>query len=159
MGRIFFNEKTGEFWESTLRRRKPPEGFKYTGYNARYGIHPRNHMRKSFFCPKCKVYHYYINLWETSETIPLHVKKKIEFTGKYGCEEAEKLVDIAFKIGGRKRHYEIVEILKAKGRLEKWEEKLVQLKANLRRIVIEKLLNGESDEEIEVSLIAEAIKT
>ncbi|MEM2181007.1 MAG: hypothetical protein QXP32_09370 [Nitrososphaeria archaeon] len=156
MGKIYFNKHTGEFWESDRLCWNPPEGFEYTGYYKDYRHKPRRYLAKSYFCPECNEFHFYINLLDL---FPLHAKMRIMLTEKYGCSEASKIVRLGFILGGQKRHYIQAEKLKEMKLLDKWLPKLESIDSRLRRQVVKLLLNGKSENEAEILIITESLKS
>ncbi|MEM2613251.1 MAG: hypothetical protein QXO15_03370 [Nitrososphaerota archaeon] len=154
MGKIYFNRLTGEFWEACEWKRKPPEGFEYTGYRKDYRCKP--YLAKSYFCPECNEYHFYINLLDL---FPLHAKMRIELTEKYGCSKASKIVRLGFSLGGRTHHYVQAERLSEMGLLDKWFHKLESISDdNLRRKAVKMLLDGADENDVEALIIAETLK-
>lgn len=154
MGKIYFNEETGEFWESSFQRRKPPKGFKYTGYYMNYYFKPRTYVAKSYYCPECRKYHAIIKLYTREDEFPLWARKTIEIGSKYGCRIAEKIVKCAELIGGWEKHYSIALKIFEKGiDVEKWSKIICRVKGKTREKVIEKLLQGR-EKEAEIIAIA-----
>lgn len=139
MGKIFFNPETGEFWESKKRRRKPPDGFVDTGYVKNHTYKPHSYTAVSFYCPVCRKYHCYINVYDW---YPLHARMRAELTEKYGCKVANKIVTFAHRLGGRKEHYRHVETLYNMNLLDVAQELLTKLKGRDRRRVLNLLLKG-----------------
>lgn len=93
MGSIYFNKLTGQFWESTKHRRKPPNGFEKIGFkDYRYG---HKYAIDAVFCSKCKVYHYYFNAFNFIQASWIRFKKLVE--QKIDCKVAEKLSKLASK--------------------------------------------------------------
>ena len=157
LGKIYFNRRTGEFWEAREWRRKPPEGFEYTGYRKDYRCKPRRYLAKSYYCPECGEYHFYINLLDL---FPLHAKMRIELTEKYGCSKANKIVRLGYILGGQTRHYIQAEKLNEMGLLDKWLPKLESISDNnLRRQAVKMLLDGADENEVEALIITETLKS
>jgi len=155
MGRVYFNPKTGEFWESSRLQRKPPKGFTrwISSIDRRY---VRQYVCDCYFCPLCKEYHpiFILGVHEP----PLYVRKKKEYGAKYGCVEAKKMVDTAIMLGGRKRHYKAVEKLRATNLLKKWGDKLLDLNKSMRNRILHLILTAR-EEEAELLLIAKGLQS
>lgn len=154
MGKIYFNKTTGEFWESSRRKRKPPEGFEYTGFFVDY--RRRSHRRavkKSYFCPVCKEYHFYVN---PNGWMPLYFKMNIEFTEKYGCKAAAKIVIIATSMGGRRSHFTLAEALFNRGLMDRWFDRILGFRFDMRSELVRRLLS-EDEASVEAWAIAKTL--
>jgi len=156
MGKIYFNEETGEFWESSFRRRKPPKGFKFTGYFMNYNYKPRTYVAKSYYCPKCGKYHAVISLHV--HELPVYKRMLIVFGEKYGCKEAAKLIGYGERLGGTTKQYNIVHQIKDKGiNLEKWIPIIAKLRGALRKKIVNLLLSGK-EKEAETIIIVKKLR-
>jgi len=156
MGKIYFNEETGEFWESSFHRRKPPKGFNFTGYFMNYNYKPRTYVAKSYYCPKCKKYHAVISLY--THELPVYKRMLIVFGEKYGCKEAVKLIGYGERLGGTTKHYNLICHLKdVEINLDKWIPIIANLKGSLRKKIINLLLSGKENE-AETIIIARKLR-
>lgn len=155
MGTIYFNPKTGEFWESSKYKRKPPPGFtERLGRVNRLVVKSKVYFIKAY-CPICKKYHGNFTVFTTP---PLWMKKMSEFTEKYGCKIAARLVSTAFYLlGGHEKHYKMIEELYNRGMFEQWLPRLLELKPKIARRVVEMLLEGKSNEEIRAYILSESL--
>ena len=89
MGRIYFNPKTGEFWESSKYNRVPPsEEYEYTGLYVDYR-YTKKYITRAVFCPKCNIYHFEGYVGRT--TFPRYKEYELEWIKKFGCEIAKML--------------------------------------------------------------------
>ena len=89
MGRIYFNPKTGDFWESSKYNRVPPsEEYEYTGLYVDYR-YTKKCITRAVFCPKCNIYHFKGHVGRT--TLPLYEEYELEWIKKFGCEIAKML--------------------------------------------------------------------
>ena len=156
MGRIYFNERTGEFWESHRRSRTPPEGFKYAGVTIYYRrrVKVRWYGYK-YFCPKCGVYHPFIVKFRNF--LAVHERRLLEYGAKYGCDEAKRLLRVGRLIGGRSVHYDMVEKVRERGLLD-WLESRIDLPNELLRKAVRRLARGDTLEDVEAWIIASLIK-
>jgi len=145
MGRIYFNPKTGEFWEASWKSKKPPEGYQYTGINKDHRYPGHRYVAVSYYCPTCGRYHAYINLYGF---LPLHAQMKMRWTEVVGCREASTLVDLARSMGGLRIHYDYVWKLREEGLLERWMEVLLRLDPRMRLQVVKRLLKGEDEDDV-----------
>jgi hypothetical protein len=152
VGKIYFNKETGEFWESSFYRRKPPEGYEFTGKEIDHRYSPHCYVVESFYCSVCKCYHPIVLLRRS--TIPLHVQKKIEFGEKYGCKIASKLVNYALLLGEKKQHYEFVELLYEARKLDEWMDTIIDLPKKVRGKIIRMVREGRDESEIDLYLIS-----
>ena len=151
MGRIYFNPKTGEFWEASRRRRKPPEGFEPTRYVKDHRFKPHGYLAMSFYCPECKHYHYYVNLYKFKPRHAVELKRLVE---KHGCTKAKTIVELARAMGGMRIHYDTAERIVERGeRAVELLKTALPLKGWWRRRVVKMLAEGELDE-AEVQILA-----
>ena len=159
MGKIYFNPKTGKFWESSRYKRKPPEGFYDTGNYMNYNYRPRCYVAKSFYCPVCKEYHYIVITHAHSWDVPLWAREYMDLTKKYGCHIASSIVELARVMGGKYEHYRLAEKISHMGNFDRWYRILMEIKDNERRRKVAKMiLAGKDIADIEVFLIAKELK-
>lgn len=151
MGQVFFNQDTGEYWKASSAKKKPPAGFEPIG--IRYGRRLSPCPGARFFCPKCKVYHPVIHPCKSGLVaccrgqpgriglceLPLHKRLLLEYGSKYGCEAAEKMIDLGMLLGGRARHYAVAEKLVLEGCSDEDVRMLKRLPATVRRRALKEL--------------------
>ena len=156
MGRIYFNKKTGEFFEATFKRRSPPEGFEYTGYNKDHRYKPHYWVGDSYYCPDCRKYHPIIHLY--SRFLNLYDVMTKRFGAKYGCRDAKRMITLGRYIGGRKKSYELVEKLMETGHfLEFYEMMYKNIPGRVLSKAIRAFLKSGSIDEAKATIVAEFI--
>lgn len=149
MGRIYFNEETGEFWQSSWRVKKPPEGFKPTSYKALRS----NFYAESYFCPECGKYHPVVQPYaRRRRDLPLWKIMMLEMGSKYGCTAAEKIVRCGMLLGGWERHYRAAEKIILSGHGERDAEVIARAPKSLKRWAVKRVLNGGDIKEVLRSL-------
>jgi hypothetical protein len=151
LGKIYFNERTGEFWEAKKNKRKPPEGFKYTGRWAGYGV---EWSGESYMCPVCGVYHPVISLFWNR--LLVRDRMLVVFGSRYGCVEASRMVRCGIALGGREGHYRMVEGVREMGLLS-WLESKLNLPRDILLGAVRRLLKGWKLSDVEAWILAQEL--
>lgn len=160
MGRVFFNPNTGEYWKANWAKKKPPEGFEPIDLRCGRRLSPCPRAR--FFCHKCNEYHPVIHLCRSRLAascegqperigyceMPLHKRMLLEYGSKYGCEAAEKIIDLGMLFGGWERHYMAAEKLVLAGCSDEEIGMLKRLPAVVRGWALKEILNGAALSEV-----------
>lgn len=143
MGKIFFNPKTGEFWERHSYRRKVPDGFVDTGVNVDWR-YDKGYGCDSYFCPECKVYHYVIRKPKLSKADSILCRLGEAF----GCS----IMPILKKYDLRGLRY--VEMICQRGAFDRWKHLLDSGEYEVAKIIALGILKGEDDESIMARIVS-----
>lgn len=146
MGQIWFNVKTGEYFEQTIHRRMTKKMLSEGGWELvctkdhRYG--PHGWAIDYAWCDVCQRYHYVYNCYNGSiSNLDFHYINLLERT--HDCRVAQLVYDV---YAANERRYEmlleLIDMLGINGdNVEEWRpivKKFMQLRADTRRKLLDK---------------------